>query len=198
MFVNPYGANSKDVPREPGFSKQDMLDYFAKHLKDGPEIKEKRTILYYTYGSGAWRETDMWPPRGIQEQTWYFGEGKTLSPRKPNSREGVDTYTVDFTASLGESNRWLAAPFVHLGVYHTYGKVDAQPLAPGEVAEIPITLQPISVVIYKGHRIRVAIAGHDAALKDRFPSTGTPQLSFQRNAVYPAGIKLPVSKDSTR
>jgi putative CocE/NonD family hydrolase len=275
-FVNPYGANSKDVPREPGFSKQDMLDYFAKHLKDGPEIKEKRTILYYTYGSGTWRETDVWPPRGIQEQNWFFGEGKTLSPRKPNSREGVDTYTVDFMASPGESNRWLGqlkgnvkygdrrkedekllcytsapleadlevagsptvtlhmasthsdgafhvyfedvapggrvsyltegilraihrktrdpktAPFVPLGVYHTYGKVDAQPLAPGEVAEIPITLQPISVVIHKGHRIRVAIAGHDAALKDRFPSTGTPQLSFQRNAVYPAGIKLPV------
>ena len=88
------------------------------------------------------------------------------------------------------------APFVPLGVYHTYGKVDAQPLTPGEVAEIPITLQPISVVIHKGHRIRVAIAGHDAALKDRFPSAGTPQLSFQRNAVYPAGIKLPVMKDS--
>jgi len=45
---------------------------------------------------------------------------------------------------------------------------------------------------------RVAIAGQDAALKDRFPSAGTPQLSFQRNAVYPAGIKLSVIKDSTR
>ena len=69
--------------------------------------------------------------------------------------------------------------------------VEHEALLPGEVAEIPITLQPISVVIPKGHRVRVAIAGHDAALKDRFPASGTPKLSFQRNAVYPAGIKLP-------
>jgi len=275
-FVNPYGPNTKDVPLEPGSSKQDMLDYFSKHLKDGPETREKRTILYYTYGSGSWRETDIWPPRGIQDETWYFGENNSLSPNKPTLEEGADTYTVDFTTSAGESNRWLAqlkgsvnygdrrkedekllcytsaplqsdvevtgsptvtlhvasthsdgafhvyfeevapegrvsylsegilravhrktrdsrtAPYVPLGVYRTYWETDARPLVPGEVAEIPITLQPISVVIPKGHRIRVAIAGHDAALKSRFPTSGTPQLSFRRNAVHPAGLRLPV------
>jgi NADPH:quinone reductase-like Zn-dependent oxidoreductase len=58
-----------------------------------------------------------------------------------------------------------------------------------------VALLPSSATFVEAAAVPAAAA---TALKDRFPSAGTPQWSFQRNAVYPAGIKLPVSKDSTR
>ena len=84
------------------------------------------------------------------------------------------------------------APYAPLGVYHSLRKVDAQPLVPGEVAEISITLYPISVLICKEHRIRLAIAGHDASLKTRYPPEGIPELHFQRNSAHASYVQLPV------
>jgi putative CocE/NonD family hydrolase len=84
------------------------------------------------------------------------------------------------------------APYVPLGVYHSLRKVDIQPLVPGEVAEISITLCPISVLVFMRHRIRLAIAGHDAALKTRYPLDGIPELSFQRNSSQASYLQLPV------
>lgn len=88
------------------------------------------------------------------------------------------------------------APYVPLGVYHTFRKADAQPLVPGETAEIAITLFPISIVFKKGHSIRIAIAGHDDALKDRYPAEGVPVLTIQRNSVFPSHVELPTVRGS--
>jgi uncharacterized protein len=49
--------------------------------------------------------------------------------------------------------------------YHSFMKKDAMPLKPGEIAELRFGLQPVSVLVKKGYRLRVAIAGHD---KDTF------------------------------
>ena len=84
------------------------------------------------------------------------------------------------------------APYVPLGVYHSLRKTDVQPLVPGEVAEISITLCPISVLIFSGHRIRLAIAGHDAAMKTRYPVDGNPELRFYRNSAHASYLQLPV------
>ena len=86
------------------------------------------------------------------------------------------------------------APYVPLGVYHTFKKADALPLVPGEVAEIDITLFPISTVFKQGHSIRVALAGHDESLKDRYPKEGTPVLAVERSSAYPSHIVLPVMR----
>jgi hypothetical protein len=253
-----------------------MLDYFTRHLKNGPEIKEQRRVTYFTYGTNDWKETNIWPPYGTKMQTLYFGEGRSLVPTKPDIPDGFDTYTVDFTASSGKENRWMGqmglpvmykdrqledekllyytsapldadieitgsptvilqaasthtdgafylyledvapdgrvtyltegllraihrklgnpstAPYVPLGVYHSLRKTDVQPLIPGEVAEISITLCPISVMIFMGHRIRLAIAGHDAAMKTRYPADGIPELRFYRNSARASYLQLPV------
>jgi putative CocE/NonD family hydrolase len=84
------------------------------------------------------------------------------------------------------------APYVPLGIYHTYRKTDAQPLVPGEVDEVAITLFPISTLFKAGHSIRIAIAGHDDALKDRYPKEGVPVLTVERNSAYPSRVMLPV------
>lgn len=277
-FVDLFGANSGEAPYEPGWTKNDMFDYFARHLKGSQEFKEPRRILYYTYGSGKWRETPVWPPEGIREQDWYFWDGRSLAPEKPDAAEGADMYAVDFTAGSGASNRWMGqmglpvqygdrreedkklltytsaplgsdleitgsptvflyaasthtdgafhvyledvgpdgrvtyltegllraihrrmkdprtAPYVPLGVYHTFRKTDAVQLVPGEVTEIPITLCPISVQVKKGHALRVAIAGHDQAMITRIPETGIPQLTFERNSTFPSRIRIPTKR----
>ncbi len=278
-FVDLFGADPTQSPREPGWTDSDMFDYFARHLKGAEAFTEERRIIYYTYGSGTWQETNVWPPEGIQEEILYFGENGVLTTRMPETTDGADDYTVDFSASTGEQNRWMgqmgrtvvyddrrqedakllhyttppmtsdleitgsptvvmhvasthtdgafhlyledigpdgrvtyltegllraihrktidpgSAPFVPLGVYHTFREADAMPLVPGEVTEIPITLNPISVVIKEGHALRVAIAGHDAAMKDRYPESGTPALTFQRNSEYPSHMWIPVMKN---
>jgi len=88
----------------------------------------------------------------------------------------------------------LTAPYIPLGVYHTFKKADAMPLVPGEVAEVSITLFPISTVFKKGHSLRVAIAGHDEALKDRYPKEGVPVLAVERNSAHPSRVVLPVMR----
>ena len=277
-FVDLYGTHPDLDPYAPGFTNpnDDMLDYFARHLKDGPEIKEQRRVTYFTYGANTWNETNIWPPRGTQMQILFFGEDRSLVYTKPELPEGYDTYSIDYTASSGEENRWMgqmgrpvsygdrqsvdekllhytsapleadieitgsptvslqvvsthtdgafylyledvapdgrvtyltegllraihrkagdprAAPYVPLGVYHSLRKLDAQPLVPNQVAEISITLCPISVLISTGHCIRLAIAGHDAALKTRYPMDGIPELRFQRNTAHASYLQLPV------
>ena len=78
------------------------------------------------------------------------------------------------------------------GPYHSLKEKDAQPLIPDEITEVAFDLYPISVLLQKGQRIRVAIAGAD---KDTFtPIVGceTPKITVERNAIYPSFIDLPI------
>jgi len=78
--------------------------------------------------------------------------------------------------------------------YHTFMKKDAMPLVPGEIAELRFALQPISVLVKKGHRLRVAIAGHDKGTFIRIPAEGAPTIAVQRNKRGLSAIELPVIK----
>lgn len=76
--------------------------------------------------------------------------------------------------------------------HHSYLAADIEPMAPGEVVELAISLQPTSFLFRKDHRVRIAIAGHDASSFRRIPATGTPLLKVQRNLTHPSRIELPV------
>lgn len=277
-IVDLYGAegSAPDFSGAPGDICEGMLDYFGRYLKDGSDQKEKRRILYFTYGANRWGETAVWPPEGIAESTWYLGADNGLEQKAPQGPEGGDRYIVDFTATTGDSNRWMAqmgnevrygdrrdedaklltytsaplesdlemtgspavylyvssshedgafhvyledvapdgrvtyltegllraihrkvgnhseAPYVPLGIYHSFLEADAAPLVAGEVAEIGITLLPFSTVFRKGHSIRVAVAGHDMSMKGRCPEEGVPELRVERNARHPSRLILPV------
>jgi len=78
--------------------------------------------------------------------------------------------------------------------YHSFMKKDAMQLKPGEIAELRFGLQPISVLVKKGHRLRVAIAGHDKDTFIRVPAEGTPVISVQRNSRGFSRIELPIIK----
>jgi putative CocE/NonD family hydrolase len=77
--------------------------------------------------------------------------------------------------------------------YHSFAERDAMPLVPGEMAELTFELQPTSVLIKKGHKIRVAIAGADKDNFNRIPTQGTPTITVARNKKYSSFITLPVS-----
>jgi predicted acyl esterase len=76
--------------------------------------------------------------------------------------------------------------------YHTFKEVDARPLVPGKVAELSFGLLPTSVLIRKGHRIQVSIAGHDAGTFVRVPAQGTPVITLERDKRRASYIDLPV------
>lgn len=90
--------------------------------------------------------------------------------------------------STGQSPTKLPVP------YHSFLKKDAMPLKSGEVAELRFSLQPISVLIKKGHRLRVAIAGHDKDTFIRVPTEGAPTISMLRNSRALSRIELPIIK----
>ena len=77
---------------------------------------------------------------------------------------------------------------------HTYRRADGAPLVPGQVAELVIGLQPTSVLFRKGHRVRIAIAGHDEGVFTNVPSVRDETVAFevQRNAEHASRVELPV------
>jgi len=99
---------------EPSFSTaprdicEGMFEYFDRHLKAGSELQEARRILYFTYGVNEWNRTSLWPPEGFYHDTLYLSGENTLEHAAPRAGAGSDSYTVDFTATTGAQNRWMA------------------------------------------------------------------------------------------
>ena len=75
--------------------------------------------------------------------------------------------------------------------HHSFLREDGMPLVPGAVAELRFGLLPTSCRVRRGHRLRVAIAGHDKDTFARIPG-GVPTVAVQRNRRYPSQIELPI------
>ncbi len=84
-------------------------------------------------------------------------------------------------------------PYVQQVPYHSFKRADMMPLVPGEQAELTFGLLPTSVLIRKGHRLRLAVAGHDEGTFVRIPAQGTPTIKVSRNQNGPSCIDLPVA-----
>ncbi|HYY56072.1 MAG TPA: CocE/NonD family hydrolase, partial [Pyrinomonadaceae bacterium] len=76
--------------------------------------------------------------------------------------------------------------------YHSFKRKESMPLVPGQVTELRFGLLPTSVLIRKGHRIRIAIAGHDKSVFARIPAEGTPVITLERNKNNASFVELPV------
>ncbi len=267
-----------DAPTDPSVENQwlDCLRFFDYYLKGADnDIMGEKVLIYYTMGKEKWKSTTVWPPAGSTMQRWYLAADNMLSPSPPTDESGSDTYTVDFEATTGTTNRWhtqmggdviyadraeedrrlltytseplaedieitghpvitlyLASThtdgniFVYLEdvdetgrvtyviegqlrvihrkvsdepppyempvPYHSFKRKDGMPLTPGKIAEVSFGLHPVSVLIKKGHRIRVAIAGQDKDTFARIPEDGVPTITIARNATHASHIELPV------
>lgn len=78
--------------------------------------------------------------------------------------------------------------------YHSFNRSDAAPMPVNKVENISFKLWPTSVLIKKGHSIRIAIAGADKDTFDRVPAEGTPTYSIYRDKSNLSFVELPVIK----
>jgi len=69
---------------------------------------------------------------------------------------------------------------------------DAQALVPGKPVELKIRMWPISVLLRKGHQIRVALAGADADTFRRYPREGDVTWTVYRQSVLASHVELPM------
>ena len=90
-------------------------------------------------------------------------------------------------------------PYEPLGPAHSFLREDMQPVRPGEVARIRFALCPTSVLLHKGHRIRIALAGADASMFQRYPAEGTATWTVYRESQRASFLELPVrySRDNS-
>jgi putative CocE/NonD family hydrolase len=98
-----------DAPVDPNPKEQFNLirKVFDSYLKaEGSEPAPAKQVTYYTFGSGAWRTTQVWPPKEMTTRRLYFAEEQLLSPESPRHAEAADIYVVDRLASNGLKTRW--------------------------------------------------------------------------------------------
>jgi putative CocE/NonD family hydrolase len=76
----------------------------------------------------------------------------------------------------------------------SFTRAEGRPLAPGEIAEIPVELLPVSYLFRRGHRIRVAVAPCDL---DHFARPGTTSLAIHRGGQRRSFIVLPVARQTS-
>jgi uncharacterized protein len=106
--------------------------------------------------------------------------------------DGSSTYISEGQLRALQRRVEPAAPGLEgLGPRHSLRRADGEALRPGEIVEMRIALQPTAVLIREGHRIRVAVAGHDASNFVRLPAAGDPVIQVYRNAGRRSLIELP-------
>jgi putative CocE/NonD family hydrolase len=89
-------------------------------------------------------------------------------------------------------------PYTPLGPARSFRRKDAEPLTPGEPASIHLSLYPTSVLLRKGHRLRVALAGADESVFQRYPTEGTPTWTVYREAQRASFIEWPAKRNTER
>jgi uncharacterized protein len=68
----------------------------------------------------------------------------------------------------------------------------AQPLIPGKPAELKICMWPTSILLRKGHQIRIAFAGADAGTFRRYPPVGDATWTVYRQSGLASHVELPM------
>ncbi len=85
------------------------------------------------------------------------------------------------------------APYKILGLpYHRSFAEDAQPLVPGQPAELVFDMLPVSRILPAGHKLRVTITGADPREKDRPEVSPPPMVSVLRDQAHASYVTLPV------
>jgi putative CocE/NonD family hydrolase len=75
---------------------------------------------------------------------------------------------------------------------HSFNEEDAAPMVTGKTEVVSLKMWPTSVLIKKGHAIRIAISGADKSTFDKCPKNGTPRLTIERNSANFSFVVLPI------
>jgi hypothetical protein len=78
-------------------------DYWVHGIENG--VMDEPSVSYFTMGVNEWRTAATWPPRGVDNVSFYFGAGQSGSAESlndgvlitdlPHGTEGVDSYLYD-------------------------------------------------------------------------------------------------------
>jgi putative CocE/NonD family hydrolase len=89
----------------------------------------------------------------------------------------------------------MPPPYKKLGPHRSELRNDTMPFVPGVIAETSFELWATSVLIKKGHRLRIAVAGGDKDSFLQYPRNGeVPTITVERNQEYPSHVRLPVQR----
>lgn len=105
--------------------------------------------------------------------------------------EGRSRYITEGGLLL-EHRKLSKNPWSDTVPYHSFKQVDASPMPVNEIQEITFKLWPTSVLIKKGHSLRIAIAGSDMDTFDRVPVEGTPVYTIYRDKTHFSYLDLPL------
>jgi putative CocE/NonD family hydrolase len=86
-------------------------------------------------------------------------------------------------------------PYEHPGPSRSFLRADANPLSPGRVGPVEMPLYATSVRIEAGHRLRIAIAGHDASTFATYPKDEVPTLTVVHAPDSASFLELPVAAE---
>ncbi|PSK99876.1 hypothetical protein CLV63_1023 [Murinocardiopsis flavida] len=75
------------------------------------------------------------------------------------------------------------------GVPRSFARADSLPVVPGQDLDLAVELQPVAALVRAGHRIRLALAGHDASCFARY---GPPDETFTLSLGAVPHLDLPV------
>jgi putative CocE/NonD family hydrolase len=92
------------------------FDYWLKGVDNG--IMDEPSLTYRVIGEKAWRTADQWPLPNEQRTPFYFYAGPSgsvdsvndglLFTAAPQGPDGQDDYPVDYTTTVGPTNRFSA------------------------------------------------------------------------------------------
>jgi uncharacterized protein len=120
------------------------------------------------------------------------GDGNIFVYLEDVAPDGKVTQVTD--ARLKASLRKVSKPkYENYGLpYHRSHREDAQPLKPGEPAQLVFAFLPVSHVFKAGHRIRISVAGSDYRERDRTPVSPAPVVTIYNTPLNPSYVSLPV------
>jgi len=155
---------------------------------------DKRLLTYTSAPFGDDREITGHPVITLYVRSTH-DDGLFIAYLEDVAPDGRVTYITEGQLR-GVMRRVSDEPALYrkIGPHHSQLRSDAMPLVPGEVAELKFELWATSVLIRKGHRLRIAIAGADKDTFARYPlDGGEPTITVERNSRYPSHIVLPFS-----
>jgi hypothetical protein len=76
-----------------------------------------------------------------------------------------------------------------LGVPRSFARADRLAVTPGQDLDLAVELVPVAALVRAGHKVRVALGGHDAACFERY---GPPEETFVIHLGEHSTLDLPV------
>lgn len=204
-YFAPEGALSPDASETPEGSDRYQVDFTATtgkrsrwHTINGPDVvyadrrEAGQKLLTYT-SAPLDRDIEI---TGNPVVRFHVAASRPDSAfhvyLESVAPDGAVTYLTE--GILRAQNRKVstdAPPYAVVGPYHSLERADAEPLTPGAVTEIAVSLYAISALVPKGHAIRVALAGANADIFERIPADGELEWQVHRSRAYPSHVDLP-------